>query len=282
MTARALLPFAVLLAGCTTIPPGYVGIKVDQWGTNRGVEDYPIKTGRVTYNLVTTSVYEYPTFVQTAKWVRDANEGAAHDQSITFSSKEGSQFNVDVGISFSFLGDSVPHLFVKYRQNPEHILDNIIRNAVRKEFNRFAGQMPALGLVGPLKEQLTDSVTAALAVMFAPDGIIIQQVSLLSSPRPLDEKVQQSIDNAVKATNDAIAAENAVRRATAMAAQARAFAQGQADSLILMVEAQAKANERLSASLTPSLVEYMKAQRWDGHLPQVSGGNAIPMITFGK
>jgi len=41
------------------------------------VEDLPIRTGWVVYNPAASKVVEYPTYVQTAKWARDINEGKA-------------------------------------------------------------------------------------------------------------------------------------------------------------------------------------------------------------
>ena len=39
--------------GCAkTIPPGHVGIVVNQYGSQKGVADFPLKTGRVWYNPV--------------------------------------------------------------------------------------------------------------------------------------------------------------------------------------------------------------------------------------
>lgn len=40
-------------------------------------------------------------------------------------------------------------------------------------------------------------------------------------------------------------------------------------------EAEAKANEMKQKTITDNLIEYEKIQKWDGKLPQVSGGNAI-------
>lgn len=58
---------AIVMMGvtsCTRIEPGWVGIKVNQAGTNKGVEDYPMQTGWIFYFPLTTRVYEYPTFQQ--------------------------------------------------------------------------------------------------------------------------------------------------------------------------------------------------------------------------
>ena len=48
-----------------------------------------------------------------------------------------------------------------------------------------------------------------------------------------------------------------------------------------MAQEQAKANEVLSRAITPILVSYKSIERWNGVLPQVSGG-AIPFIELGK
>lgn len=42
--------------------------------------------------------------------------------------------------------------------------------------------------------------------------------------------------------------------------------------------AQLKANRKIAESLSDSLIEYQKIQKWDGRLPTVSGGNALVSI----
>jgi hypothetical protein len=43
----------------------------------------------------------------------------------------------------------------------------------------------------------------------------------------------------------------------------------------------AKANEALSHSISPILVQYKSIEKWNGILPQVSG-SAMPFIDLGK
>ena len=42
-------------------------------------------------------------------------------------------------------------------------------------------------------------------------------------------------------------------------------------------QAQAEANRLLAESVTPTLVQYEMAKKWNGQMPQVSGG-ATPLI----
>ena len=54
-------------------------------------------------------------------------------------------------------------------------------------------------------------------------------------------------------------------------------AAGRAKAILTEAAAQAKANELLSRSITGSLVQYEMAKRWNGQMPQVTGG-AMPML----
>jgi hypothetical protein len=45
-----------------------------------------------------------------------------------------------------------------------------------------------------------------------------------------------------------------------------------------LAAAQSKANLQLAQSITQNLVQYEMVKRWDGKLPQVSGGGTMPMI----
>ena len=60
-----------------------------------------------------------------------------------------------------------------------------------------------------------------------------------------------------------------------------ATAKGEAESILVVAQGQAKANDALSRSITPILVQYKGIEKWNGILPQVSGG-AVPFIDLGK
>jgi regulator of protease activity HflC (stomatin/prohibitin superfamily) len=65
------------------------------------------------------------------------------------------------------------------------------------------------------------------------------------------------------------------------AQQKVATAKGEAESILVVAQGQAKANDVLARSLSPILVQYKGIERWNGILPQVSGG-AVPFIDVGK
>ena len=49
----------VLFNSCERIDAGHVGVKVNQYGDNKGVDDVTAVTGMVFYNPITTRIYEY-------------------------------------------------------------------------------------------------------------------------------------------------------------------------------------------------------------------------------
>jgi regulator of protease activity HflC (stomatin/prohibitin superfamily) len=65
------------------------------------------------------------------------------------------------------------------------------------------------------------------------------------------------------------------------AQQKVATAKGEAESIQVVAQGQAKANEVLSRSISPILVQYKSIEKWNGILPQVSGG-AVPFVDLGK
>jgi regulator of protease activity HflC (stomatin/prohibitin superfamily) len=65
------------------------------------------------------------------------------------------------------------------------------------------------------------------------------------------------------------------------AQQKVATAKGEAESILVVAQGQAKANEVLSHSISPILVQYKGVEKWNGVLPQVSGG-VVPFIDLSK
>lgn len=65
------------------------------------------------------------------------------------------------------------------------------------------------------------------------------------------------------------------------AQQKVATAKGEVESILVVAQGQAKANDALSRSISPILVQYKSIEKWNGILPQFSGG-AVPFIDLGK
>ncbi len=139
----------IALAGCTKVEPGWSGIRVKLYGKQRGVQDFPIVTGRVWYNPWTEEIYQFPTFMQNVVWTRSEREGSPYDESFTANSKEGVPFSFDVGLSYQIDAVKVPALFLKFREDYRTLTNVYIRNQVRDFFSIEASKMPIMEVVGP-------------------------------------------------------------------------------------------------------------------------------------
>jgi len=76
----------VLFNSCERIDAGHVGVKVNQYGDNKGVDDVTAVTGMVFFNPITTRIYEFPTFIQHKEY--------KGENSFIVNSKDGSEFSV--------------------------------------------------------------------------------------------------------------------------------------------------------------------------------------------
>jgi len=92
------------------------------------------------------------------------------------------------------------------------------------------------------------------------------------------EYEKRKIENATDLENANAEAEKKRIAAQADADQKVIAAKAEADALATVAEAQAGANRKLSESVTDTLTEYEKIQKWDGKLPSVTGANAIVSV----
>lgn len=72
--------------------------------------------------------------------------------------------------------------------------------------------------------------------------------------------------------------EAAIAKAEADKQVAITNAEAEAQKTSIAADAQAEANRKIAESLSDTLIEYQKIQKWDGKLPTVSGSNALVSI----
>lgn len=266
---------------CTRVEPGYVGIKVNMYGSQKGVEDFPLQTGRVWLNPFTEEIYKFPTFQQTVVWTSNNTEGSPNDDSITFNSVEGAVINTDIAISYLVIGEKVPQIFVEFRKDADYISDVYIRSQVRDAFSRVASTMKTIEIFGEKKQELLKSVKEDLNTNLEPRGFKFDMISLVGEMRA-DQTVQKSINAVIEATQKAIEAENKIRQSDAEAKQAVAVAEGKANAITKMAEAQAEANRKIAESVTLPVILWNAIEKWDGVSPQVLGGNPSTLMQLSQ
>lgn len=275
-------------AGCANVPPGHVGIKVNFYGSQKGVEDFPAVTGIQWYNPWYTDIVVFPTFNQTAVWTKDLNEGSPTNEEITYASSEGMGFESDISMSYNVVPDKVPAFYIKFRSEDLYSFTHgYLRNVARRGYAEIAPRFTAEQLytdkVGELDRLVQEYVNAEVTDF----GIVVTQFGVIGRPRPPQELTAR-INAKVGAVQRAQQAENELRQTQAEAAKQVAEAEGNAKSRIMEAEGQAKANAILSASINQNLIQWRTIDvmsKWNGALPTYmagTGGLPVPMVNVGQ
>lgn len=122
-------------------------------------------------------------------------------------------------------------------------------------------------------------------------GIIIDEFNItnFSFSKAFDDAIEQKLvaeQNKIKAATEneqrvaaaeADAAE-AKARAEGEAEAAKIKAQGEAEAIKAKADAEAEANNKISDSITDTLIDYNRIENWDGKLPSVMTGNGGNVI----
>jgi regulator of protease activity HflC (stomatin/prohibitin superfamily) len=245
----------VLFNSCERIDAGYVGVKVNLYGDNKGVDDVVAVTGMVFYNPMTTKVYEFPTFIQHKEYKGDA--------SFIVNSKDGSEFNVSPIMNYSVQREKVPSIFAKYRRPLDDIEEGFLKTAVYDAFRLATNKYTADELISN-RAVFEVEVRRLLDGQLLKEGFLINQfTSNLIYPETFKKSIEAK-NNAVQA---ALRAENEVKTAEARAKIKVATAEGNAQAMLTSAKAEAEANRMKQQTLTPLLLQLEYINKWDGKLP---------------
>lgn len=233
-----LIALVSAFTSCTRIDAGYEGIKINQYGTDKGVQDVALVSGRVHYNPWSEDVEQIPLFVQTIDY-----------DPFTVNAKGGSVFVVDPTISLSIIKGSSPSIYVKYRQNINEIIEttiyNYVKDAFRIQFNKYTTDE-----IINRREELEAFVQTYLIAQLESEGFHLEQ---LTSGIGYPESLVKAIDEKNNAVQKASQAENQLK-----------VAEANAKIKIVEAEAEAKANNVRQQTLSPMLIQQLFIEKWDG------------------
>jgi len=169
-------------------------------------------------------------------------------------------------------------VFQKYRRGVDEITDTYLRNMVQDSLNRRAGKLPIEAVYGDGKTDLIVQVQEDVIAQVKDIGIIIEKMYWIGEIR-LPQTVKAALNAKIEATQKAQQRENEVAQAKAEADKAVEEARGIADSKILVAKAEAEAIRIRGEALKQNqqLVDLTIAERWNGVLPQITGG-ATPLL----
>lgn len=266
-----VLAGAVAMTGCSKVPAGYVGVIVDLYGTQKGVQLQEVGTGRY-WLTPNEELFRFPTFTQTVTW--------HGDNSLSFQTVEGMKVSGAVGMTYHVQADKVPVLFQKYRAGIGEITNVFLRNMVRDAFNEKASTLKVESVYGAGKTELLLAVEERVREQVQDIGIVVERI-YYAADLVLPIQVTESLNNKIKATQMAEQRKNEVQQSKAEAEKERERAHGIADAQLIVAKAEAEAIILRAEALrnNKDIIQLNAIEKWDGKLPHyMTGGGDVPFI----
>ena len=229
------------------VPVGTVGVVYNL----DGVEETPLSQG---WHMLAPfdKVIEYPVKTQTASF----NE-------IKIATSDGKNIGVDIAFNFNVDPSKAVDLYNKFGAvTVDSIADTYLRTRLRDASRQVVSKYSVIDIYG----EKSSEAQAEIQEVFASDveklGFVIEGLTL-GVPQA-DEKTQQAIDERVKASQEL------ERKKTELE-----IAKAEAERLKVEAEGISKANQIISQSLTPALIQKQTVEKWNGTLPTVTGAEGM-------
>ncbi|WP_156171074.1 SPFH domain-containing protein [Moellerella wisconsensis] len=263
------------LSGCerAKVPAGNVGIKVDLYGGDKGVQNEKLGTGKywLSWN---EEVYLFPLFKQLHQY----------EQPFMFQTSDSMTITAAVGIEYRVIEDKVIDVFKTYRKGVQEITDNNIRQLIADSLINHGSKLDIDKLAAGGKAGLLESVTVDLRKQLSPVGIEVQKVSWLGKMEYPPEVVE-AINKKNRAVQETQMRQNEVEKSKAEAQKSIEEAKGIAESTRLRAVAESEAISLRGDALrkNPEVIQLEAVNKWNGVTPQYMGGDApLPFLSVGS
>lgn len=257
-----------LFISMTTIPAGYVGVRVNLYA-DKGVQNEVVGTGR--YFLgINERMYEFPTF----------NQLMNYETPFTFQTSDAMDVKARIGVEYNIEPEKAADVFATYRKGIEEITEVNLRQYISDALINHGTTMDINELTQGGKTHLLESVTKEIREKLSPIGIRIIKLSWIDDLQ-YPEQVKESINAKIEATQRALLRENEVAQSKAEAQKLIEAAKGEAESVRLRAQAEADAIAIKAKALrdNPNVLQLNAIDKWDGKLPvYMTGGAAVPFV----
>ncbi len=281
--SRLVTVFAILLlllfffSSYAVIAPGNVGVIFNIW--TGGLRSVP---QGIAWRLPwITRVQSYPIALRTYTMVRRTGEGSAHDDdSMDLPTKEGQHIRQDLSVTYNTTEERASDVFKSFRgAEIEEIESTFIRRTIITVAQNAAGHMSLSEIIGNKRSELQEAVEKVLKGELEKMGFHLDKVNMGAShlPAAIEAQMQQKM----AAQQTALQADYELQKQETLAKAAVAKAQGEGESILVRAKAEAEGNRLLQQSLTPLIVQRQTIDKWNGVLPQVTGG-ASPFVSLAK
>lgn len=275
-----LMLSTMFMQSCTLVDNTEAGFVIKKSGSYRGIDSLPLVTGYNFYMPFTESVITIPTTQQHIVWSEGADEGSQPNQHMTVPCLGGAGFKIDVGINYRVNPYKASKIYLKYRtDNLQTITDTYLRNVVRGSMNEVSSTLSVdsvLNNVSAFENTCREKIRSTLST----EGFIIDNFYFIHAPVASDPNLAASILANQKARQDAKTATMQLQISVAEANKSIAKARGDSAVKIINAMGEAEAVRKIQQVLSPTYVDYIKAQRWNGKLPDVVSGSGGMMLNI--
>ncbi len=251
-----------------TIQPGNVGVKIRTLGPAAGVDPTPLSSG-YHFNMLGERIVEFPVIQRTYAYTKERNDDGPENEELTFSDNNALPMTADVQLVMRIDPSKAPSLYTRYRLTFDQIFEGPLRNDVRSAIAAETELVSVEFLYKGGRQAVIQKALARVNRKWSPQGVEVSQLDWIGTIR-YPQVILDSIQAKTKADADAAAAQAQV-----------AVAKAQADAKIEQARGDAESNRLLAQSIAsnPEVVQLRAVEKWDGHLPQVTGGS-VPFVNI--
>ena len=185
----------------------------------------------------------------------------------TAASKDLQTVSAKVAVNYHLEQGSAPRIFQEVGTD---YVNRILSPAIQESVKASTAQYTAEELITK-RELVRESIKVLLISKMEHRGIIIEDVLITNFD--FSPSFNQAIENKVTMEQNALAAKNKLQQIEFEAQQRITQAKGEAEAIKIQVDAITRQGGR-------DYVQLQAIQKWNGNLPQVTGGN-IPFINIG-
>lgn len=208
----------------------------------------------------------------------------------TAASRDLQVVSTQVAVQYSLTGPTMPKTYqnIGLRDVVER---TAIDPGITESVKAITAQYTAEELVtqrAQVKTKIQEAIDAFINTTLQQKGVLgaVKLANVAITDFEFSSEFNRAIEEKVRAEQEALKAQNEklrrVTQAEAAAAERRLAADAEAYKLTVESEARAAAIRREAEALkdNPDLIQLRIAEKWDGRLPQISGGGAVPLLNI--
>ena len=205
-------------------------------------------------------------------------------------SKDLQVVSTRVAVQYSMTGPIMPLTYQKIGRR-EIVESTLVAPAILESVKAVTAQYTAEQLItkrAEVKIQIQAAIEAFIDATLVQKEVVnaLSLANVAITDFDFSAEFNRAIEEKVRAEQEALKAKNEklrrVTQAEAAAAERTLAADAEAYQIEVASKARADAIRREAEALkdNPALIQLRIAEQWDGRLPQVSGGDAIPLLNM--